>query len=324
MKKYIYKSLALFLAVTSLTSCLKDDNLVLDPAKGHNVIEFSNPGQIVTNGTPYPLYSFSYDISSTPSLPITVSYSGPEATAPQDITVKFAVGDAATITAYNTATSNHYVMLGAGSYSLSASEVVIKAGTSKATFNVLLKPGTFNLDAAEVLPLTIKSASAGIISGNFNTILVNVAAKNKYDGVYTVDATAPMTDATSATLTGLYPMKKMSLITTGPNSVAMYDGQYFGSNYYHPILSGGTATSAYGSYSPVFTMDANGTVTGVTNYYGQPSSNGRSGQLNPTGVNKFTISGNTKTLEVSYYMLQPGTTIRTSFYEKWVFTGVRP
>ena len=142
--------------------------------------------------------------------------------------------------------------------------------------------------------------------------------------MYTVTATAPMTDVTSNTLTGLYPMQKMSLITTGPNSVAMYDGEYFGENYYHPILSNGTSTSAYGSYSPVFTMDADGKVISVVNYYGQPSSNGRSGQLNPAGVNKFTVSGNTKTLEVSYYMLQPGTTIRTSFYEKWVFTSSRP
>jgi hypothetical protein len=324
MKKYIYKSLALFLAVTSLTSCLKDDSLVLDPAKGHNVIEFANPAQIVTNGTPFPLYAFSYDIAATPSLPITISYSGPEAAAPQDITVKFAVGNESAINAYNTSQGSHYVMLGSGSYTLSTNEVVIKAGTSKATFNVVFKPSTFNLNAAEVLPLTITSSSSGIISGNFNTILLNVAAKNKYDGMYTITATAPMTDATSATLTGLYPMQKMSLITTGPNSVAMYDGQYFGSNYYHPILSGGTATSAYGSYSPVFTMDADGKVISVVNYYGQPSSNGRSGQLNPAGVNKFTVSGDTKTLEVSYYMLQPGSTIRTSFYEKWVFTSARP
>ena len=188
MKKYIYKSLALFLAVTSLTSCLKDDTLVLDPAKGHNVIEFANPAQIVTNGTPSPLYSFSYESTTLPSLPITVSYSGPEATTPQDITVKIAVGAASKITEYNTATSSNYQLLSPASYTLSATEVVIKAGTSKATFNVLLKPTTFNFAASEVLPLTITSVSSGIISGNFGTILLNVSAKNTWDGVYAMQA----------------------------------------------------------------------------------------------------------------------------------------
>lgn len=321
--KNIIKAITLLLVVTSFTSCLKDNRLVLDPAKGHNVIEFANPAQIVSNGTPHPLYQFSYDATSTPSLPITVSYSGPEVAAPQDITVKFAVADTSSIGQYNRATDNSYVALNSSGYTLSANEVVIKAGTSKATFNVLLKPAAFDFTKAEVLALTITSVSSGIISGNFNTILLNVSAKNKYDGQYTVTATAPMTDATNASLTGLYPENKMSLITTGPNSVAMYDGQYYSAGYYHPILSG-TSTSAYGSYSPVFTMDESGKVISVTNYYGQPASNGRSGKINPAGVNKFTVSGNTKTLEVSYYLLQPGTTIRTSFYEKWVFTGARP
>lgn len=188
MKKNILKSIVLFLAVTSLTSCLKDDSLVLDPAKGVNVIEFANPAQIVAIGTPHPLYSFSYATTVTPSLPITVSYSGPEATAPADITVNIAVGNVSTINAYNTATGSTFQMLNSAGYTLSAQQVVIKAGTSKASFNVLLKPSAFDFSKSEVLPLTITSVSSGIISGNFNTILLNVSAKNIYDGVYNVTA----------------------------------------------------------------------------------------------------------------------------------------
>lgn len=188
MKKYIFKSLTFFLAVTMLTSCLKDDSLVLDPEKGNNVIEFANLGQIVSIGTPSPLYSFAYAISDNPVLPITVSYSGPEATAPQDITVKIAVGTQAKIDEYNTATGNHFEMLGAASYTLSATQVIIKAGTSKATFNVALKPSTFSFSISQVLPLTITSVSSGVISGNFGTILLGVAPKNAWDGIYAVTA----------------------------------------------------------------------------------------------------------------------------------------
>jgi len=238
MKKNILKSLALLLAVTSLSSCLKDDRLVLDPAKGHNVIEFANPAQIVQNGTPSPMYSFSYEFASTPTLPVTVSYSGPEATAPQDITVKIAVGALSKITEYNTATNNSYTMLQSGSYSLSATEVVIKAGTSKATFNVLLKPSTFNLAAAEVLPLTITSASSGIISGNFNTILLNVSAKNTYDGIYAMQAgsfvqrySSPTTPTVGDALNGsTVANADLTLTTVGANTVQIGNLKWAGNN----------------------------------------------------------------------------------------------
>ncbi|QPH38145.1 BT_3987 domain-containing protein [Pedobacter endophyticus] len=227
MKKNILKSITLLLAVTSLTSCLKDDRLVLDPAKGHNVIEFANPAQIVRTGTPSPMYAFSYESTSSPVLPVTVSYSGPEATAPQDITVQIAVGADSKITEYNTATGDHFVKLQPASYTISATEVVIKAGTSKATFNVSFKPATFNFAAAEVLPLTITSASSGIISGNFNTILLNVSAKNAYDGVYAMQAGSfvqrysnPTTPTTGDNLNGSTATNPdVTLTTVGANTV---------------------------------------------------------------------------------------------------------
>jgi len=188
MKKYIINLLAIAFLSTTLTSCLKDDSLVLDPSKGHNVIEFANPAQIAVNGTPSPMYQFAYSTASLPTLPITVSYSGPEAVAPQDITVKITPATLSKIAEYNTATASSYTLLGSGSYTLSATEVVIKAGTSKATFNVAFRPLTFEFTGLQVLPLTISSVSSGIISGNFNTILLNVTPKNIYDGVYKINA----------------------------------------------------------------------------------------------------------------------------------------
>lgn len=311
------------MAVASLSSCLKDDSLVLDPEKGTNVIEFANTTDIAVHGSTIPLYVHSFEISTGVSMSVTVSYSGPATGAPENITVNIAADGLAPITAYNAEQSKSFELMPASNYTISATSVVIPKGSTKASFMVTFKTNTFDLSKSLVLPLKITSVSSGTISANFSTILLQVNAKNKYDGLYTVTATAPMTDVVNPALTGLYPMKKISLVTQGPNSVAMYDGEYFSNGYFHPILNGG-GTSAYGSFSPVFTMDASGNVTSVTNYYGQPSGNGRSGQLNPAGVNKFTVNGSTKTLEVSYYMLQPGTSIRTSFYEKWEFTAARP
>ncbi len=327
MKKFINKTLILIAALPLLSSCLKDDTMVLDPdkAKG-NIIEFVNPAEIVVKGSKTALYSLAYPIVNTATLiPISVSYSGAEASAPQDITVSVGLGDLQTITEYNTDQKTNLTIMDPAVYTIDASTVVIPKGQKRATFNVAVKTSIFNLDKLYALPLKIKSTSAGTISGNFSNIILQISAKNKYDGLYTITATAPMVDVVVPTLTGFYPMNDMSLITTGPNSVAMYDGQYAANNYAHPILSG-TSLSSYGSFSPVFTMDpATGAVTSVVNYFGQPSANGRSGQLNPSGVNKFTVNADgSKTLEVSYFMLQPGSSVRTSFFEKWTFTDPRP
>lgn len=188
MKKIIYKAFLAVFATTFLSSCLKDDTTVLDPAKGINVIEFANPGAIVKTGMPYALYSFAYSTSETPNLLLTVSYSGPESTAPQDITVNIGLGTSAAIDAYNTAAGTTYTMLNSNGYTFTNTSVVIKQGTSKATFSIPFKPGQFDFSKQEVLPITISSVSSGTISGNFRTILLNVNAKNAYDGVYTPQA----------------------------------------------------------------------------------------------------------------------------------------
>jgi hypothetical protein len=328
MKKII-KSIFLLLAVTSLTSCLKDDSLVLDPAKGVNVIEFANPAQIVAIGTPHPLYSFSYEATATPTLPITVSYSGPEAAAPQDITVNIAVGNVSTINDYNKATDNTYEMLNSGGYSLSATQVVIKAGTSKASFNVILKPSAFDFAKSEVLPLTITSVSSGIISGNFNTILLNVSAKNKYDGLYAVTGT--MVDVTSATLThvnnalGTDAPMQYELRTISATKCAVYDNYVYGG--YYAVIASGTGLSNYGGFSAVFEFDpVTDRVIAVTNRSGQPNpANTRGGRLDPTGANARVSP---TVFNVKYNMTQPSVVaaapnIRTTWDEVWTRKGAR-
>jgi hypothetical protein len=60
------------------------------------------------------------------------------------------------------------------------------------------------------------------------------------------------------------------------------------------------------------------------NAYGQPASNGRYAQLDPTGVN--TWDPVTKTLKVKYFMFQPSVIAvgpRVSFNETFTYVGVR-
>jgi hypothetical protein len=112
----------------------------------------------------------------------------------------------------------------------------------------------------------------------------------------------------------------MQLITYSSKAIALYD-PYNAKNYGHPLKGG----SYYGSFSPVFFINDDGTITKVTNYYGQPASNGRAGQLDPTGVNKVTFGADGKVIsfEVSYIMIQNGSP-RTTFKEKFTYVSPRP
>ena len=236
MKNILYRAIILATVASSLSSCLKDDSLVLDPSKGVNVIEFANPSSPAATGTPFALYTFAYEATASPTLPITVSYSGPELVAPRDITVKFTVGDTSQINPYNRATQNNYVLLQPASYTLSTNEVVIKAGTSKASFNVLLKPSSFNFSAAEVLPLKITEVSSGTISGNYNTILLGVSAKNAYDGIYAHQAGSfvqryqnPTTPTVNDGLNGsIAENSDLTLTTVGPTTVQIANLRWHG------------------------------------------------------------------------------------------------
>ncbi|MBE9586488.1 DUF1735 domain-containing protein [Mucilaginibacter sp. JRF] len=185
MKRNIYKALSLFVAAASLTSCLKDDSLVLDPEKTHNVIEFANPSQITSpSGSIYPLYTFAYELGKTSTQIVEVSYSGAEDSAPQDITVNLAVGTAAQVEEYNDDQHTEFTLLPAAAYQFTTTSVVIKKGEKRASVPIVFNPDLFDLDEAYALPLQITSVSSGVLSGNFNVIMMSINAKNMFEGTY--------------------------------------------------------------------------------------------------------------------------------------------
>lgn len=185
MKKYIYIIYSL-LAVTvlSFSSCLKDDRMILDPDKGHNVVEFANPAERAEVGSVYTLYPMLVDIAPEIEFPITFSYSGPEAEAPQDIVINFAVGDEGVITAYNDEQGTEFSMLPTDYFTFSSMQATIKKGESKATVMVKFNSTSFDFVTLYALPLTITDVSYGIISGNYGTIILNPGPKNPYHGSY--------------------------------------------------------------------------------------------------------------------------------------------
>ncbi|WP_298741575.1 DUF1735 domain-containing protein [uncultured Chitinophaga sp.] len=323
MKHIIKKASMVVAAAVALTSCVKD-HLAVDPAQSNNVIEFANTGNIVSSaGAVHP--RFASDLGNLPvgdssTFVVNLSYSGAEKAAPNDITINLSV-DPAALDAYNADDETEYALPPASAYHFPTSVVIKKGEKVKQITVTIVRSPEYNFDTSYALPIKIASVSSGIISGNFGTAIYSFTARNVYDGVYKMEGT--LNDVTTSAITGDYPKDAMQLITYSGKAVGLYD-PYVARNYGHPIKSGGSG-SYYGSFSPVFLIDDDGTITKVTNYYGQPSSNARAGQLDPTGVNKVTFGADGKvvSIEVSYIMLQAGAP-RTYFNEKFTYVEPRP
>lgn len=305
-----------------MISCLKDDRLLLDPDKTYNLIEFANISNIVKANTTTPVYTAALNLLPTGEVTLEVSYSGADEGAPKDITVQIGVGSTDIISQYNSENNTRYEMIPAELFNLQTTSVTIKKGKRRAPFVLDFKPILFDLSKLYVVPLEIKSASSGVISTNFSKMLLNISAKNKYDGIYHVEAIEPMVDVTSRNLTGYYPMGQ-ELRTIGEFSVGEFDNFAWPPyNFYHPIRSSGNP-SVYGNFSPVFEMDEQGNVVSVVNYYGQGNNaNGRAARLDPKGENKWTVSGDSRVMKVAYVMVERGDD-RTFFHEEWTFKSLR-
>ena len=167
MKKSINKILVFLFATVALTSCLKDDSSILDPNKaGANLIEWQNPTDNSAPGTAAPLYIYSFPIIPTPTpITLTVSYSGAELVAPNDITVNIAVSNEALVK-YNTEQSKSVTLMPTSYYTLSATSVVIPKGKKTASITASFNTSVIDLTKTFVLPLKLTTSNA-VVSANF-------------------------------------------------------------------------------------------------------------------------------------------------------------
>lgn len=323
MKQLKIFFLPLIILLVGFSSCLKKATMNTDPANSPAVIGFANTGDnFAATTSTYP--EFHMDLGSLKSgasvtFNINVEYDGAGA-ASSDITVNLSL-DQAALTLYNTQNGTNYVIPPSAVYSFPSS-VVIKSGTRTAHVQATINNNSsYNFNDAYAIPIQISSVSGGAISANFGKAIYSFGLRNIYDGHYSVTANSPMVDAASAGIVGNYPMD-VYLVTIGANSVVMIDNAI--GTYAHSIRSGGNL-SYYGSFAPVFNFDpsSNGVIVSVTNFYGQPAGNGRSAQLDPSGVNKWDPI--TKLMKVKYWMNQPSVISphRTYFDETFTYLGPR-
>lgn len=231
--------------------------------------------------------------------------------------------------AYNTAHGTDYVLLPTSAYTITAESGVTVSGT---TWTINLAPGELareisimldksqmDLSLAYAFGLQITQSTVGTPSLANSFVIVNPLVKNKYDGNYEVTGT--MVDAANSALTPDFPMD-YDLITTGERSVIGWSPKWGG--YAVDILSSGSE-SYYGSFVPEFLFDANDNVIAVVNGYGQPASNGRYAELDPSGINKWDPA--TGDIDVKFFMFQPSSVPlpnpRVSFNWHMAYKGPR-
>jgi hypothetical protein len=215
------------------------------------------------------------------------------------------------------------------------------AGDFAREFTINLDGSKWDLAYKYAMAFTISNADGKKIDSGKQDILVMISIKNKWDGVYEVTGTSLDTYApylmdintflsSPQNIYGIEPPMQYELRTVSATKCALYDNYFYG-GYYIPLsVDNGDGTydySAYGSFSPIieFNPESNEVIS-VTNYYGQPASNGRSAELASDGINQYDEA--TKTMQIKFYMLQPPVIpdppyIRVTFDQSWKYIGER-
>lgn len=174
------------LGTIGLSSCLKDDEIWGPDAPGYvsSVIEISDMSSVTSeSNSTYPRWTFAFDPEDEITLDVLVNYAGADV-APADITVDLVV-DPSIITVFNAENDAEYNIIPSDWFNIpNNGQVTIKKGEKSAIIPVTVKLGLFDLSTDYGLPIRIKSASSGTISGNFGAGMYSVSPKSILEGTF--------------------------------------------------------------------------------------------------------------------------------------------
>lgn len=311
--KYL-RLLVIAALVFCLQSCLKNNSFYTDFSKGKPAVEL--PLAAAHANAPI---AVSFDVSNTPASYFAVVNVASVNKPTTPVTATLAL-DVDFMNAYNDTLSASdpdfvpFELLPDSTYTIGSLDVTIAAGHREDSIPIHIFTNKMAPGHNYMLPLTIVKSSIAISS--WNHLMLNIGAKNVFDGKYSVTGT--FVDLTSPAFSGDYP-KTVSLVTQGLSTDAYFDGDLGGFGY---VFYTGTGYSYFGNWAPVFTFDADGNVTAVSNYFTDAAPRSRNSQLDtsPGTVNKFDFA--TKSLDVNYYFMQAGA-IRGKIHEIWTYKGSR-
>lgn len=144
-------------------------------------------------------------------------------------------------------------------------------------------------------------------------------SRNQWDGRYRLEGT--MIDHVNPAFRWKDNTYQYTLQTSGNNTDSLVSNDL---GFPGIVIANMANATYYSKFGLVFTFDATtNKVTGLTNYFGQPSTGGRSAVLDPSGANS--IDPATRNIKLKFFMDEVGLAgHRASFDVTLVYLGERP
>ena len=301
MRKTLIAIQALLLIV--LTGCLKDKRFE-DNEMGIRITDV--PAVALTQAAESPV------IQGIVAVATPVVINGPLLTLE---TSHSASSDVSVTLAYDQSlvTAKGLTPLPAGSFSLSSLTPVITAGSGSLDNLKLTVNNSIALDPNLIYGVGVRITTVGSgyqIAGNGKTVVLGIAIKNRFDGIYelTLRHDGWQAYGIASGIADIYPAD-VHLITAGPNAVVTNMPDLGASGNLQPGWTGGVGSisgyTVFGAISPKYFFDlTTNKATSVINLL-PDDGRGRTYLLDPAS----TISGfnpTTKQITLEYFMKQNG------------------
>ncbi|MDP4261577.1 MAG: DUF1735 domain-containing protein [Bacteroidota bacterium] len=304
MKSGKLKILLLAAGAMILNSC-KQDKVFGDitPNTDRPIIEFSEPSGFKSVAMDY---STSYiDLDITDIRFMIRSYVTKNATAKIII-------NPGLVYDYNDKNQTNYAVVPASLYGLVNDQFTLSATERSKTVRIHIRPSDV-ASGQNAIGISIAQVDGGEVSRIAGTLVVAISVKNKYDGSYHLKGFYTRTD--NPPYNGPFETD-VQMVTTGPNSVAMY--WPFGGDYYQPFSNAGNLT-AFSNVAPEVFFNGADQVTSINNYTGDPATGPF---MTPSpGANSRFVPGATPVIYLKYYYnTNPANRI---FADTLTYTGPR-
>lgn len=330
MKQKITVLLVGFLLTLGISSCIKDSAPELG-SSGKTILKFNEGPRkdfyyLPFTGTQTATVTFTREANSAAALQKPV-----EVLVLEDATLVPAGYTELPVANFSYASSDAGIILTSGKITA----IRFAAGEVSRKIKLTLTGSAWtDLSVKYAKAYKITDVAGNQLSAGQGSLIATFAIKNIWDGVYEVTS-GDFSDVTNPTWSHLntwnaangYPNTQYTLKTFSSTKIAYWAGTPFSGFQFARtyLFNAGGGASSYGSLSPIFEFNpTTNAVVGVTNAYGQPASNTRSFQLDPTGVNTYDPA--TKTIRVKYQMTQPSVVtaaphIRTTITETLKYVG---
>lgn len=165
---------------------------------------------------------------------------------------------------YNDMNGTNYAVVPATVFGLNETEFTLTATERSKPVTIRLRPSDI-ADGQNAIGISIAEVEGGEVSRIAGGLVISIAVKNKYDGVYHIKGHFTRTDVPA--YTGPFETE-IEMITTGPNSVAMY--WPLAGGYFQPFTNNGNLT-AFTNVAPEVFFNSSDEVESINNYTGDPA-----------------------------------------------------